>query len=602
MTEPQMLGKYRLVRRLAQGGMAEIFLAKHSGPGGFEKSVVIKRILPAFAQQQEFVRMFIDEARIAAQLSHPGIVQLFDFGDTPEPFLCMEYLVGEDLGFILKQCVAQELPIPFNITAHVLASAADALHYAHTFEDDFGKPANIVHRDVTPSNIFLTFQGVVKVLDFGIARAENRLDQTRAGLIKGKLKYMSPEQILAKPIDARSDLFALGVVGYVMLTLSEPFARPTQAEVFQALVKEPIKPPREINPDVPPELEAVVMKALSRDVKQRFQTAEELKNALSDYLATATYVPHASQISGFLKELLGEAHIKKRSSMHREQISDVSDRTQMEPSNKSNRQTLSEAAEDGDAPVSDETGTDSRSEPSQKSTRREKVVDGEDSMGALSVSSVISDVTKPRRSPSKRSVPKLPTTASAPGAPRRKKKSTPSPVVAALIGIIIAAFGAAGLLRLLRSEPVVLEPGLAFDAGVRAAPTQVDSGAPAEVVVDAGRPVETPRRIDAGRAVAATVVDAGQKATSGGDAGSPERDAGQKSSPRPQYGTINVNCVPWCKIIIDGKDNDLTSPLTDYRLKAGNHRLKLINGISGGVVEKKIDVDPNESVPVIVKF
>ncbi len=251
----ETFGKYELVRPLAQGGMAELFIARQSGPAGFEKQVVIKRVLPHLAANKDFVEMFLDEARLAARLSHPNIVQVFDFGEADgRYFLAMEYLVGEDLAAVQCALGHQRRGMPGPIAALVLSSACEALHYAHTFADETGAPLKIVHRDVSPTNVFVTYQGQVKVLDFGIAKAEGKLVHTQSGVLKGKFLYMSPEHITGEALDARSDVFALGAVLHELLTGRPVFERATSLASLRAITDEPIPAPSEVVHDVAPEL------------------------------------------------------------------------------------------------------------------------------------------------------------------------------------------------------------------------------------------------------------------------------------------------------------------------------------------------------------
>ena len=213
-TEPR-LSRYRLLSSLAQGGMAELFLAVQEGPAGFEKEVVLKRVLPHLAGDASFISMFLDEARLAARLSHPHIVQVTDFGEEEGVyFLCMERLVGMDLAAILHAHKKKKRLFPAPVAAVILSAVCDALHYAHTLTDSRGQALGIVHRDFSPSNLFVTEQGAVKVLDFGIAKARGRAVRTEAGQIKGKIQYMSPEQAMSAEPDDRSNLFSSGSVLY----------------------------------------------------------------------------------------------------------------------------------------------------------------------------------------------------------------------------------------------------------------------------------------------------------------------------------------------------------------------------------------------------
>jgi serine/threonine-protein kinase len=313
MPKAETFGKYRLVRPLAQGGMAEVFLAKQMGLQGFEKNVVIKRILPHLTKDPEFLEMFLDEARLVARLAHPNVVQVFDIGEVDgQYFLAMEYLAGEDLSAIIGAAREQGKPVPSQIVANIVGCALDGLQYVHALADEAGNPLHIVHRDVSPSNIFVTYQGVVKILDFGIAKAEGKLVATEIGRLKGKYSYMSPEQVLGEQLDGRSDLFSLGTVLYEALTGVRLFRRDGELATVRAIADEPILPPSTHRSDLPMEMDRIVMKALTRVLKDRYQTAQQMRQDLDHYLAARTYVPSANQLRDYLLLLFGEPHVQDR--------------------------------------------------------------------------------------------------------------------------------------------------------------------------------------------------------------------------------------------------------------------------------------------------
>ena len=278
-------GKYFLVRKLAEGGMAEIFLAKQLGVEGFEKNVVIKRMLQHLSSVTDFVNMFLDEARLATRLAHPNIVQINDLGHADGCYyICMEYLPGEDFSTVLRTSARRRQYAPLHITLRVLAEAATGLQYAHDFTDAQGKPLNVVHRDISPSNIFITYTGQVKLLDFGIARAESRVTNTSAGVVKGKYQYMSPEQARSGNVDRRADIYSLGVSLYEACTNSRPFARDNDLAILSAVLNNEYKPPRQLRPDLPEEIERIILKALSPTVEGRYQYAADFARDLEVYL------------------------------------------------------------------------------------------------------------------------------------------------------------------------------------------------------------------------------------------------------------------------------------------------------------------------------
>lgn len=281
---PRWLGRYELVRRLAVGGMAEIFLARLRGMGGFEKAVVVKRILPHLASDDEFIRMFLDEARLAGRLHHPNVAQVFDVDrDGEDFFFVMELVEGRDLGAILDAIIDRGTPLALAHTLAIAIGVCKGLHYAHEKKDDDGRPFEIVHRDVSPSNVLVSFDGNVKVVDFGIARATSRHTLTQQGVLRGKLPYMSPEQIEGKRLDRRSDIYAIGTLIYQMVTGKRPFSSDDEFALARQIPELDVPPPSQYHPDFPAELEAVVLRALTRDRDKRYQTAEELALALESF-------------------------------------------------------------------------------------------------------------------------------------------------------------------------------------------------------------------------------------------------------------------------------------------------------------------------------
>jgi tRNA A-37 threonylcarbamoyl transferase component Bud32 len=271
------LGRYRLIRRLAGGGMAEVYLARFTGAAGFERDVVLKRIRPELAQSDDFVRMLLDEARIAATLHHPNIVQAFDVEEAGgEYFIAMEYLDGIDLRHVQLILEERDELIPLDIALHICAGLAAGLEHAHAKTDVEGRPLRIVHRDVSPHNVLLTRDGGVKLVDFGIAKAENRQTETLHGGLKGKLGYMSPEQVRNEELDHRSDLFSLGIILYELTTGTYLYAGKSEYELLNEIAEGAITPPSQIDPEYPPELERVLMKALAKDREDRYGSAGEL--------------------------------------------------------------------------------------------------------------------------------------------------------------------------------------------------------------------------------------------------------------------------------------------------------------------------------------
>ena len=304
MDFPQQFGKYTLLRRLATGGMAEIFLARQVGVGGFEKEVVVKRLLPLHAANQDFVSMFLDEARIAAHLTHPNISQIFDLGQEGEDYyIAMEYVHGADLRRVCSQGIAEGNYLPLHHAVRIICEVCDALAYAHTRTDKEGRALDIVHRDISPTNILVTYDGGVKLVDFGIAKATNKVSVTKTGQIKGKYGYMSPEQCRGDALDGRSDIFAVGINLYEITLGRRLFRGDSDVETIRAIESGAIPAPRSISPDYPERLERIVLKALARDPDQRYHLARELQMALEDFLADSALRSTAGMLTEYMRQL-----------------------------------------------------------------------------------------------------------------------------------------------------------------------------------------------------------------------------------------------------------------------------------------------------------
>ncbi len=296
------IGKYVVKRKLAEGGMAEIYLATARGAEGFEKDVVIKRVRSFLSDDEGFVRMFINEARLVSRLNHANVVQIFDFDKHEDSYyLAMEYVRGSSLWELRKRCREKGIRMPPVLTAHVGAQVAAGLHYAHRAKSSEGEPLGLVHRDVTPHNVLLSFDGAVKLTDFGIAKAGNRL--TQPGVLKGKFAYMSPEQARGEDVDARTDVFALGVVLWEMLTGGRLFDGDSEVAVLRAVRESLIVPPARLNPDVPEALDAVVLTALARDPEARYQSAGELERALAQCVLRGASSVDDTDVGTFMRRL-----------------------------------------------------------------------------------------------------------------------------------------------------------------------------------------------------------------------------------------------------------------------------------------------------------
>lgn len=303
----ESFGGYTLLRPIGVGGMAEVFLARHVGVEGFEKEVVIKRIRPHLSATPAFINMFLAEAKLASQLNHPNIVQIFDLGKIKDSyFIAMEYISGRDMSVVLPKSKKLGIPFPIEYALKIASSVCEALYFAHSKADPTGAPLNIVHRDVSPENIRVAWTGTIKILDFGIAKATTQLHETKTGEIKGKLSYMAPEQILGREVDQRSDIFSLGIVLYEWLTGLKLFSGENDLAIMNNIIEGKIYPPTYFRADVPPAVEAIVMRALEKNRRRRYQTACDMQLEIDTFLADNEFTPSNIHLANFMKQLFAD--------------------------------------------------------------------------------------------------------------------------------------------------------------------------------------------------------------------------------------------------------------------------------------------------------
>jgi serine/threonine-protein kinase len=301
-----IFGRYEILRRLAVGGMGEIFLARQRGVGGFDRLAILKSLLPEFAEQSGFVTQFLDEARVAATLNHPNIVSIYEVGEWEGTyFLAMEYIHGESAASLITLAKKAGRPVPLPIVARIVQHAALGLDHAHHALDAEARPLKLVHRDVSPQNLMVRIDGVTKVVDFGVAQAANRLTRTAAGVLKGKLPYMSPEQIGVKPLDGRADQFSLGAVLWELIVGRRLFQGENDAKVLQAVVREPIPKPSQVVRQVSPELDATIMRMLARDPLGRFALMADVVRALQPLLDQWGEAASEAAVGRFVQEVAG---------------------------------------------------------------------------------------------------------------------------------------------------------------------------------------------------------------------------------------------------------------------------------------------------------
>ncbi len=303
MGEPFTLGRYSLHAELAAGGMATVYLARLNGPVGFGRTVAIKRLHPHLARDPDFVAMFLDEARLAARIQHPNVVPTLDVVATDsELFIVLEYVRGESLGGLVRSARKSNTKIPISIVAAIAIDMLKGLHAAHEALDEKGQPLRIVHRDVSPQNVLVGTDGVTRVLDFGVAKAATRLSTTREGQLKGKIPYMAPEQ-LSGEVSPRTDLYAAGIVLWEALTSKRLFVGETEAQVLNNVLTQEVPAPSTVNSEISPELDRIVLKAITRKVEDRFGSARELAEAIDGCVRPASTM----QVASWLEKTAGAA-------------------------------------------------------------------------------------------------------------------------------------------------------------------------------------------------------------------------------------------------------------------------------------------------------
>ncbi|MFY1826907.1 protein kinase domain-containing protein [Myxococcus fulvus] len=526
------VGRYQLVRKLATGGMAEVFLAKVAGPGGFEKTLVLKRILPHLVEDPSFVEMFLEEARLVAQLNHPHIVQIFDFGEAEGSyFLAMELIDGPNLRRWQRQAASRGRPLAPNVCAKVVALAAEGLAYAHDFADPgTGQPLGLIHRDVSPDNILVSRQGAVKVVDFGIAKVAGQKHRTQTGIVKGKVAYMPPEQCRADPLDRRVDVYALGVVLYELLTGRLPFEGATELVMMQAIVSRPPVPVSRHRDDVPSALQTIISTALEKDRDQRYPDCRALQADLERFVLSTGEPVGAYQIARSVEQV-------------------VEERATATPAPMTNREA-------------------ERTTPSGRA--REKRAEAPDA-------SVFEQTTQKR--------PRQDVGAT------RRKKLVPAAVTGA---VLLVAGGGYALLGRPPSGPVMAEVARAPADGVETKPTTGASPVPSDVKPTEGAPpppsdvklaqVEeaAPRPMEP----SAPAEDDDLLAPIAANAEGTERKDG---SARAMKGTVEFRIRPYAVVYLDGKKLGET-PLGIIDVPEGSYTVTAVNSRLGKRVTRSFEV------------
>lgn len=322
LDQPTKFGPYLLLERISLGGMAEVFKAVEFGVEGFERTVAVKRILPHVAEDEQFIAMFKDEAHIAVQLTHSNIAQIYNLGSERDNFyIALEYVAGRDLRTLFEHGRRSETPMPIGQACYTVMQVCEGLDYAHNKRDKYGQSLNIIHRDVSPPNVLVSYEGEVKLIDFGVAKAAGRVSKTQAGILKGKFGYMSPEQVRGNPVDRRSDVFALTVVLWEVLTGRRLFQGETDFATLDKVREVAVEPPTMYNPKIPDSLEAVVLKGLAEDPEQRYQSAMELHDALQAYMFESGTMYGRKDLAGWMRtEFAREIELEKEKASKRAEL------------------------------------------------------------------------------------------------------------------------------------------------------------------------------------------------------------------------------------------------------------------------------------------
>ncbi|MDC3958737.1 serine/threonine-protein kinase [Polyangium jinanense] len=312
-----VLGRYELLLPIAQGGMATVWAARQKGSRGFQKTVAIKTMLPSLSDDPQFEQMFLDEASLAARIHHPNVAEILDVGEQDETiYIVMEWVDGEALSVITKTAKRSNVPVPQRIALRIVRQACAGLHGAHELRNDDDQLLNLVHRDVSPQNILVSYDGIVKLVDFGVAKALGRAGgETTAGQLKGKVPYMSPEQALGQKVDRRTDIFAMGIVLYRLTTGLHPFLGENDLATMKNIISRPLLPPRMKNPSFPVELERVLLTCLKKDPNERYQTMLELDAALERVLALSGASVVDDDIGAFTRSVMGDRGQKRRAAL-----------------------------------------------------------------------------------------------------------------------------------------------------------------------------------------------------------------------------------------------------------------------------------------------
>ncbi|MBU0550394.1 serine/threonine protein kinase [Myxococcota bacterium] len=554
-------GDYQLLRPLGAGGMAEVYLAQRRRPKPVKGLIALKRLLPHFAADERFINTLRDEARIASAIDHPHVARVLDFDEAEGiHFIAMEFIDGVDLAGVLRTLKRREARLPLEVALYICAAIAEGLAAAHQLTDGRGHPLNVIHRDVSPHNILLSYDGDVKLIDFGVAKAESNFTKTKSGVIKGKLRYMSPEQAMAGHLDARSDLFSLGMVLYKTVTGRLPFMGENEFQIYDQILRKKPTPPRDIVEDLPELVDAIILKSLRKDVEKRFGDAEEMARILRIALERVAPGFDARRLAAYLRA-------------------------------QAPKQTIVDEGEDGD----DFTSAVDPTPPPRAAGS------GSRSIEARLAEAMAAPVGRP---PPPLPPPPPPITqtlgqidieeieplfeediASARPAWRQRRVQISAGLGVALLGglLISLAWPSAPSPRALAP---VARPTWALDAGPQATRPQV---AP---------PQDTPPPQDAAPQDAAPAQDAAPPPQ---DTAPPPQDAAPSAAPSPARGYLTITALPWAHVELNGARLPRHTPIIRHRVRAGAYKVTLI-GPSGQRVYRSVKVRGGQNVKITHQF
>jgi serine/threonine protein kinase len=598
---PVTFGKYELLKKVGLGGMAELFLARQSGIEGFEKLIVIKRILPHLADSAEFIQMFLNEARLAARLTHPNVVQIYDLGRVGgQYFIAMEYVNGVDLSRVLKKERKARRFVPTEHAVKMMSYVCEALTYAHSHTDVRGNPLSIVHRDISPHNVLVAFDGGVKITDFGIAKAATQAVKTKAGTLKGKYYYMSPEQCLGRKMDHRSDIFSAGILLYQMMTGRLPFRGDSEFSVLHAIVHDAPRPPSVHREDFPAGLYPILERSMAKHAEDRYDTALQMQMALEKFLMEQKLVSNTTLIGKYVQGLFPEV-LEALKKMNMEGGADIEEIIDGLAIAGADRLTPSKpgATPSGDltpGPLATPTPEGARS-PSAVIRQAGSDV----AVGATGPADLDDDI--PILTPSM--VTAYPTTPHKPSAiqaaaPPKKKTSWRTPIL--ITAVFLSAVCGALLVHFLgqmeneKTPPVEIQPaGIAAENPAGEKP-KVEEKPPAKEEAkeeakkeEKAKPPPAPKRRKKKRRMVASKI---RKKPSEEDDVEEIPDEPPPATRATGYLTLDTN--PWTEVYFQGKRLGLT-PLAYLKLPAGKLKLLLRNREKNIQKTILIEIKPNET-------